>query len=78
MMLFAAMTMIPHHPNEAPTWVRYRRPRQFRELPRSFPRMLRLAARGAMPSRPSLLYTIAEVDESAFARSKTFQSVVQK
>ncbi|KAJ1491343.1 hypothetical protein T484DRAFT_1743045 [Baffinella frigidus] len=52
-----------------PSWdssVRYRRPRHFRELPRCYPRTLRLAARGAMPSKPSLLPTIIEVDESLY------------
>ncbi|KAJ1491307.1 hypothetical protein T484DRAFT_1743025 [Baffinella frigidus] len=52
------------HWTDEPSQTRYRRPRQFRELPRCFPRTLRLAARGAMPSRPSLLPTIMEVDES--------------
>jgi len=43
---------------------RYRRPRQCLRLPRTLPLLLRLAARGAMPSQPSLLPTIMEVDES--------------
>ena len=58
--------------SEAPTLVRYRRPRVFRDLPRSYPRTLRLAARGAMPSRPSLLFTITEVDESKYSESSRF------
>ncbi|KAJ1491309.1 hypothetical protein T484DRAFT_1743027 [Baffinella frigidus] len=51
----------PLGPNPAP---RYRRPRQCIRLPRRASLLLRLAARGAMPSRPSLLPTIMEVDES--------------
>ena len=45
---------------------RYRRPRQCLRLSRAAPLLLRLAARGAMPSRPSLLPTIVEVDESLY------------
>ena len=41
-----------------------RRPRQRRRLPFSASLLSRLAARGALPPRPSLLYTISEVDES--------------
>ena len=41
-----------------------RRPRQRRRLPFSASRLSRLAARGALPPYPSLLYTISEVDES--------------
>ena len=67
--MMAAMT---DNSSDAPTWVRYRRPRQFRELPRSYPRTLRLAARGAMPSRPSLLFTITEGDESNYSQSSRF------
>jgi len=51
---------------DKPSQTRYRRPRQFLDLPRSYPRTLRLAARGAMPSRPSLLPTIMEVDASLY------------
>jgi hypothetical protein len=64
----------PIVPSDAPALVdcsghciaapRYRRPRQCLRLPRTVPLLLRLAAQGAMPSRPSLLTTIMEVDET--------------
>jgi len=53
-------------PNGASPAPRYRRPRQCLRLSRRAPLLLRLAARGAMPSHPSLLPTIMEVDESLY------------
>jgi len=50
-------------PSPAP---RYRRPRQCVHLSPRAPLLMRLAARGAMPSHPSLLPTIMEVDESLY------------
>ncbi|KAJ1489017.1 hypothetical protein T484DRAFT_1781258 [Baffinella frigidus] len=53
---------------------RYRRPRQSRRLSQSTSLLSRLAARGALPLRASLLFTIHEVDESQYLDTATIPS----